>query len=208
MWNCDNTTHKGGGYSWDALSKVYDGTDTTTRVWEYSCVQPVAPYPSYIINAPMIRTRSNRWRHFRLGIQGEFYYCLNRSSKRQNSTDIPLTEEQTLNGGADYEGAYGDGVLMYPVHDMYSYADRNLYWFSSLRLENISEANDDLNYLYYAKELIAASSSEASLTSSLNTIVDTMYTDKLKPFTVTTSAQTLSTARNNLIALISGLVNN
>lgn len=206
MWNCDNTTKSGSGYCWDTLKKVYNGTDTETRAWEYTCIQPIAPYPSYIVNAPSIRTRANRWRQFGLGVQGEFYYMFNRTNDYMGGVEYQFTEEQILYDGARFEGAYGDGSLMFPVHDTFGYTNKNLYWFPSLRMEIISEGVDDLNTLYYAKELINSSSSPSTYMSQLTTIIKTLCNDEYHPTSITASNDILMTARNNLLSLIINLL--
>ena len=195
------------GYCYDGLAGIYAGTDTTNRMWEYTCVQPVGPYPSYTLNTPMIKTRANRWREFNLNMEGFFFYMANRTQYHfsDETPEQVMTEEQILNGGIYYGGASSDGLLMYPVRDMFGYANRNLYWLSSLRLENTSEGNDDLNYLYLAKELIAQKANPTTYQARLTNICNTLSVDNC-PAKVTNSSSILKTARENLVALINELM--
>lgn len=114
-------------------------------------------------------------------------------------------KEQILNGGIYYGDEAADGLLMYPVRNTFSYADRNLYWISSLRLENLGESNDDVNYLYLAKELIAQQANASSYETRLRNICNTLSVDNC-PAKVTNNSTTLKTARANLVSLIEDLM--
>lgn len=157
--------HNGGSndYGYQDLMTMLD--DDNYTIWWYGCCIPVGPYPVNWTNSPMIRYRVNKWWQFNLGIEGELYYMCNRACSVLGGEDSgaiyePKTEEQILAGETTYNGAYGEGSYMYPVHDKYKDIDNEIYWLSSLRLENLSEANDDYNYLYYAEELISKLPSE------------------------------------------------
>jgi len=144
------------GYA-DLMNKIKNPNYT---VWWYGCIQPITPYPCMFVNGNLIQKRVNTWTMYQMGIQGELYYMCNRTQRHVNETDYPMSEEEILAGEAYYEGAYGDGSLLYPVHRMYGEYDKNLYWLSSLRLDNVSESIDDYNYIAYADEMINSLSSE------------------------------------------------
>lgn len=205
MWDWNSGETNGAGQCWTGMEGIYNGTNPNNyRAWEYTCVQPVSPYPSYTLNTPTIRMRANYWREFNLNFQGFLFYMANRTTFYENDVSNPLTEEEILNGGVIYEGAPADGLLVYPVHNMFGYADRELYYLSSLRLENTSEANDDFNYLAYAKELILEQASPSSYLTRLANICNTLSVDNC-PAKVTNDASLVNTARNNLISLINEL---
>ena len=138
------------GYSY-LMEKMNDPEFT---LWWYSCIQPVSPYPCFFINANLIQKRVNKWTEYALGIEGELYYMCNRTQEYHGGVSTPCTEEQILQGLATYEQTYGDGNLIYPVHRMYGKYDSNLFWLTSLRIENVAESIDDYNYIAYADELI------------------------------------------------------
>lgn len=203
MWTWDHKETHGGGQCYDALAKIYSGEDTSKTIWEYTCVQPVSPYPSFTLNTPMIKTRANRWRQFDLRFQGQYFYMANRTQDYYNNVSYPLTEEEILNRGVYYEGASSDGLLMYPCHDTYGYAQKGLYWFSSLRLENTAEGNDDTNYMILAKELISKlpTQNQQMYMSRLSEICKMLSTNN-NPYYVTGDPSVLTNARDNLINLI------
>lgn len=184
----------------DALLKMID--DPEYKVWWYSCIQPVSPYPSLFINAKMIRFRANKWLGYAYGIEGELYYMANRTQAHDFEIDIPKTEEEILAGEAIYEGTYGDGLLMYPVHSVYGKVDPSIYYIPSIRLLNISEGADDYNYLAYAGELINAisdSSTRSLYKQRLSSIINNVSSS---PVGATVDGSVLIRERNNLASLI------
>jgi len=181
--------------------------DEDKTMWWYGCVQPVAPYASYILNSPMIRARTNRWQQFGWGVEGELYYMCNRTSLHADGQDTPLTEAQILAGEATFEDAYADGLLIYSVCNTYGmFSDMRKQvqtnFLSSLRLENVAEGNDDYNYLVYAQKLIdgiANSTTKTSYQNRLTNILNTLYSspiDNTKDYTI------LKQARANLVQII------
>lgn len=144
------------------------------HIWWYGCIQPIAPYPSLFVNGNLIQKRANSWCQYNTGIEGELYYMCNRTQKYENGVSYPLTEQEILEGGATYEETYGDGNLLYPVHRMYGEFDPNLYWLSSLRLDNIAEALDDYNYLAFAGEMIEKLTDSTQQTTYKNQLKNLM----------------------------------
>lgn len=181
--------------------------DSSKCVWWYNCVQPCAPYASFHTNAPMIRTRVNRWQQFALGVEGDFYYKCNRTRFVSDESVYYARSETEILGGLSYEGAFGDGVLVYSVYNTYGkyssvrkQAQVNV--LSSIRLENYAEGNDDYNYLAYAKRLIDGISDQSTKTAyqdRLNAIISPLFTSTA---TNTTNYNLLFNARNSLAALI------
>lgn len=146
-------------------------------IWWYSCIQPVAPYPCLFVNANLIQKRANKWCEYLNHIKGELYYMCNRTQEYHDGTSTPLTEAQILSGEATYEGTYGDGNLIYPVHKTYGLYDPNLFWISSLRIDNIAESLDDYNYIAYADELInikLTGSEKTTYSETLNALLDSV----------------------------------
>lgn len=148
--------------------------DPDFTIWWYGCIQPITPYPSMFVNTNLIQKRVNTWTMYQMGIKGELYYMCNRTQKYLDSTSYPLTEEEILSGGATYEGTYGDGNLMYPVHKMYGEFDSSLYWLSSLRLDNVAESIDDYNYIAYAYELLSNISDGEDYKAELDALLDSV----------------------------------
>lgn len=160
-----------GKYGYADLMNMIQNPDYT--VWWYGCCQPITPYPCLFVNANLIQKRANKWTMYKMGIQGELYYMANRTEKYLDEVSYPLSEEEILAGGAIYNGIYGDGSLIYPVHRLYGEYDKNLYWLSSLRLDNISESIDDYNYIAYADEMIK-SLTDATEQSSYSAILNNL----------------------------------
>ncbi|MCQ2796129.1 MAG: DUF4091 domain-containing protein [Bacilli bacterium] len=180
-------------------------------MWWYGCCMPVAPFAVNFLNTPMIRYRVNKWLEYSLGVDGQLYYMANRTCKVINDTQgevqYPCTEEEVLAGQHTYNGAFGDGVLIYPARNRYKAVDANLYWLSSLKLENWSEGNDDYNYLHYANELInrLPSGEQAAKRSEMNNCINALTTGA---YYNTNNHSALYTQKGNLANLIASLENN
>ena len=125
-------------------------------------------------------------------------------------TDIGIT----ATGGDDYTAS--DGLLIYPVKQLLknvygiededklnTMAERYGYFCSSLRLENLSEANDDYDYLCLAEKLVKGYPEYRSrLNSIIQTVIEPGNVDYTDP--ELTNASNLNQARNLLAALIEG----
>ena len=176
--------------------------DPDFTIWWYSCIQPISPYPSMFVNANLIQKRVNKWTMYQMGIKGELYYMCNRTQRYENSTSYPLSEIDILNGGATYEQTYGDGNLLYPVHNTYGMYNPNLYWLSSIRLDNVAEALDDYNYLAYADEMINSLSDSNQKTTYKNQLNNLMTSVAPSPGRNTTDSSLLFNNRVTLGNLI------
>lgn len=183
--------------------------DPDYNIWWYGCCMPVPPYPVNWVNSPIVRMRVNKWYQYRLGIQGELYYMCNRGSQITNNDSggidiIPHNEDDILAGACTYNDIYGDGQYIYPVHDMYKNIDSDVYWLSSLRLENLGQANDDYNYLYYANELVQQlpEADRYEATSRINAIINSLTTG---PIYNTTNHALVMQKRNEIANYISAL---
>ena len=132
-------------------------------------------------------------------------------------TDIGIT----ATNGDDYTA--GDGMLIYPVKQLlknvYGITDESKldsmaanygYFLSSIRLENIGEANDDYDYLCFAKQLVNSKPDYPEYRNRLNSIIQMV----IKPGNVDytdpelTNPSNLTRARNMLAALIEGRFGN
>lgn len=197
------------GYS-DIMSMLQDDNYT---IWWYGCCMPVPPYPIAWTNSKYIRWRVNKWLQMKLGVEAELYYMCNRSSciiKDETEGEIEIginDEDAVLAGACTYNGIFGEGQLIYPVHNKYKAIDPNMYWLSSLKLENLGEANDDYNYLYLAKELISRLPSDQQeieinkLNAKINAIVG-----QTGPYYNTSDHDLFGRTRTELANLIDELV--
>ena len=197
-------------------SRVYSlrtDSDPETHVWWYSMITTVNPYPHYVVNANQIINRSKTWATYYYGIEGELYYCVNDwkhyyyDAQGKGASD-QLDEEAIWNGEDVYYGGYEEGTLVYPNVTRYA---GDFKFCPTYRLVATSEGIDDYNYICYAQSLIdamATGSAKTAAQNSLNTCIDSMVNQDATNAIINSSASTLRTARNNLIALIEELVGN
>ena len=108
------------------------------EVWWYGCCHPVAPYPTYHYNNPLISSRALGFMMYEYGISGMVYSSVNYWGAYSGNT-IELYDY--WNGYQS--GTPGDQMLVYPGSD---YGINGP--IGSLRLETIRESSEDYEYLY------------------------------------------------------------
>lgn len=168
--------------AWEAVAKDYQAVqealnDPNIHLWWYSCNMSngnpalashyiggnihhaTSYFPTEINGNSLAIDRVNKWQQYKLGIEGELLWAVD-----QYMLDgIPNTDVWT----EPAKGGSIEGILVYPTYSLIvhtlkrSDADaRALFdagmerFASSIRLENLSEAADDYDYLQYANELI------------------------------------------------------
>lgn len=177
-------------------------------VWWYGCCQPTYPYASFQLNAPMVISRVNKYQEYYLGIEGQYYYKAN-AMRDYDGSFSSLTEEEILNGGCNWENSRADGLLIYPVvnyvKEYNNTVSNKVYYYSSLRLENVSEGKDDYNYLHYAYELIenlSNSTLKANYKKQMDALVTSLFDD---PASNTEDSSLLYEVRLEIMDLIEEL---
>ena len=202
------------GHNKDSTANtIRTDSDPNTHLWWYPMIMTFNPYPNYVINADQVINRSKAWATYYYGIEGELYYCTNAwwefhftdSPANENYVSTILGEEAIWNGDAVYFGGYEDGTLVYPNATRYA---GDFKYCPTYRLVATREGIDDYNYICYAQSLIDGLSSgdyKTSKQSALNSYVASMVTPAATDAIINSSASTLRTARNNLIALIEEL---
>lgn len=167
--------------------------------------------------------RANKWQQFKMGIEGELYwavddYKLDRDKKAYNH-DV-WTSVSEISAGCQ-------GVLVYPIYSLLTYSlkqmtksqekpkenmtpntakefienHNNQHFASSIRLENVSEAADDYDYLCMAEQYAQGNPEfEALLDKIICTIIEPYnvdYTDSSL-----TNSENLAKAREMLASFI------
>ena len=103
-----------------------------SELWWYGCCHPVAPYPTYHLNTPLVSARVIDWMMYDYGIDGNLYWSVN----AWYQYDYQYNEYSG-------HGTPGDGVLLLPG-SAYG-VDGPI---GTIRLENIREGNEDYEYLW------------------------------------------------------------
>ena len=102
------------------------------EIWWYTCCVPVEPYPNLQIQMPTTSYRALFWLQRFYDIQGFLYWSVN------TWTHDPYTILPPFWLDSRQHDTYSDGLLLYPGEDGPN---------SSIRLELIREALEDLHYL-------------------------------------------------------------
>lgn len=168
-------------------------------------------------------SRVNKWNQYLHGISGELYwgvdvyYTKDAAGNKIFKNDIGITAT-----GQDDDTA-ADGMLIYPtkqlLKNVYGVTNEsvindiikeNNYFCSSIRLENIAEANDDYDYLCLAQKLIKQKEKEGKNVSTIQSDFNHLFSYVLNEGSYSytksvTNSSNLSYARAALARLIVSL---
>ena len=213
----------------DAVSKDYDGAkksleNTEQHIWWYNCMSEGNPLLAgffiggntgyikcekkngYSIQGNSLAiARANVWQQYAMGIEGELYWKID-----------------DLIGEADWQkpNDYCNCTrLVYPLNPFKTKLENNTVkdkygsFASCIRLENLSEATDDYDYLCYANQLINKcriieddldeSVDLDSYVAKINKIYDTLFDDVNYDDNVT--SEKITKAKSDLAGIIVSL---
>ena len=109
------------------------------ELWWYGCCHPIAPYPTYHINTPLVSARVESWMRYAYDIDGFLYSSVNIWGQY---TDSGISLFDYWNG-YNNNGTPGDQILVLPGSD---YGVEGP--IGTIRIENIREAQEDYEYLW------------------------------------------------------------
>lgn len=124
--------------------------ENNVSIWAYGCNVPGWPYPTYQVDADLVSPRSIGAMQMRYNIEGNLFWSANVSKIFNGSA---YTENWD-----PYKTHYvfaqwpGDGYLVAPAG---RYNVRSIVPYGTMRLEMIREGQEDYEYLYMLKELVA-----------------------------------------------------
>lgn len=149
--------------------------------WWYNCIHPENPYPSYQLDDNLLSSRVMHWMKYDYGVSGNLYWCVNFWRKCINMKTGLYKDRDIWNDPSSFEGANGDGYLIYPGAD-YGLDEP----ISTMRLESIREGSEDYEYLYMFNEAINKINNDFSKSYDTNKILR-HYFDKIANGTITRS---------------------
>ncbi len=165
----------------DSYKKIKE--EGTGELWWYGCSGPYYPWPSYHLDSSLVGARVIGIMQYDYNIDGNLYWCVNRSSKGVGSygdiTKYADPYEDASKNSLMTPGVYpanGDGWLMYPGVD-YGIDGP----VGSLRLEAIRDGNEDYEYLYLLEQLTEGLSEyyneEITVDNMVSNLYDKIYSD-------------------------------
>ena len=113
-----------------------------TEVWWYGCCHPVAPYPTFHYNNPLVTSRALGFMMYEYGISGAVYSSVNYWGQY---TDNGISLYDYWNGYSS--GTPGDQMLVYPGSDFGVNGP-----IGSMRIETIRESSEDYEYLWLLEQ--------------------------------------------------------
>lgn len=167
--------------------------------------------------------RTNKWNQFYKGIKGELFWGVDVCFRNENGTEVLKTDIGLTAKGQD-DGTAADGMLMYPtkqiLKNVYKVTDQNKmnslissygYFLSSVRMENIAEANDDYDYLSLAQSLFEQRERDGMSVNSYKSVLNNnCYSYMMDPGSVEyglprTTPEHLISSRENLAKIIENM---
>ncbi len=220
-------------YPKDLNTTLNAANSSEYKMWWYSCMShATASLAGYLITGndgeiekgktfkgnSLSIARANKWQQYKLGISGELYWAVDEYDSIEESEDNGFCTTYDCFATTNPKQIENDGILIYPNY--YYLTQRNVsssnalalcndpantYFSSSVRLENLSEASDDYDYLVYAEELINelkyGGVNTNSYKNEIDRICSTLFDDCDYSDGKATSSN-LNTARNDLAELI------
>ncbi len=152
------------------------------KVWWYTCCNPKYPYANFASwECPPIEGRLLGWMTYRWRADGFLFWIVNKwhSAERLPESDTYFPEFRTFNP----IGMPGDGIMMYP-------GERSV--FSSIRLAQCRDAEEDYEYLKLAAAKVGQAKVDAVVDSIVRSLTDFSH-----------DAEKLRTARRMIAKIIS-----
>lgn len=132
------------------------------KVWWYTCCNPKYPYANFASwECPPIEGRLLGWMTYRWRADGFLFWIVNKwhSAERLPESDTYFPEFRTFNP----IGMPGDGIMMYP-------GERSV--FSSIRLAQCRDAEEDYEYLKLAAAKVGQAKVDAVVDSIVRSLTD------------------------------------
>lgn len=144
--------------------------------WWYTCLKPVAPYPSYHIDDTQIGARVMGWMQRDYKIDGNLYWCTN--VYRKYSASSGYGDRDIWNDPMAFPGANGDGFLTYP--GVRYGIDAPL---GTIRLDAVRDAQEDYEYLWLLERLVSEANekygTEIAGEALLRDLYDSLYSGSI-----------------------------
>ncbi len=113
------------------------------ELWWYGCCHPIAPFPTYHINNPLVSARVESWMRYAYGIDGFVYSSVNIWGTYNTSGSTTTLDHFDYWNSYVNNGTPGDQILVLPGSDY-----GVLGPIGTIRIENIREGNEDYEYLW------------------------------------------------------------
>lgn len=170
-----------------------------SEVWAYTCVGPTYPYPTFHIDDYNLGTRVSGWMEKCYGIDGYLYWA---STNGHNNLEWYKYINQ-YEDASRYDGADGDGYLVYP--GKYYGSSTPL---PSLRLVAYRDSMDDYDMLCVYENLLEKYYEKYNLGKlDFSDYVEDLYSDLFNSAIYNTDDSILAEVRNKLAERIIALQN-
>lgn len=162
--------------------------------WWYTCISPIAPFPSYHIEDKLYSARILSWMAMDYGVVGNLYWA---TDVYGQMLDGSYTYIEDYYQTADrYPGVNGDGFLFYPGK---RYGVEGP--LPSVRMLAIRDGNEDYEMLYDLKEQYEQISRASGYEFGYDSVMDNIYGSLYSGTEVMTDSGRFAAARKSLFEL-------
>lgn len=128
--------------NWSEYNEKWAEWKVDKDKWWYGCNNPLAPYPTYHIEDPLVLARVLDWMMNEYGIVGNLYWAVT-AWNPQTGDETYATDNYYEDNAIRSSNANGEGYLAYPGAPYGSSTP-----LPSMRLEAIRDGNEDYEILY------------------------------------------------------------
>ncbi len=133
------------------MRELYEehSSDKSGKIWMYTCMQPIYPYPSHHIDDFLVGARALRWMQKRYDLDGYLYWGISEYYNQGNESMMHPYEDASRYTLGD-QGYNGEGYWLYPG-DKYGSETP----FPSVRSFSVRDAQEDYDMLCLLEEKLA-----------------------------------------------------
>ena len=145
----------------------YAANSGTNEMWMYTCLEPRAPYPNYMIDSYLLAPRVYSWMRYSRNVVGDLYWAVNKMTDKNNNPlqDYYDTPER-------FTGTVGDGFLLYPGRPYGVYGP-----VSSIRFEAITDGLEEYDALYDLENRYGSRVTGEKFDNVLSILTHELYSD-------------------------------
>lgn len=153
------------------MRELYEehSSDKSGKIWMYTCMQPIYPYPSHHIDDFLVGARALRWMQKRYDLDGYLYWGISEYYNQGNESMMHPYEDASRYTLGD-QGYNGEGYWLYPGEKYGSETP-----FPSVRSFSVRDAQEDYDMLCLLEQKLAELSTSYGVTIDAEKVLKEVY---------------------------------